>query len=76
MEPSVSALRHVTRRMGGRDRHETHRVATPLELLFDLTFATSFGLAASHYADALCRDQLAPFDVLVEPVDGLPTLSL
>src|SRR4029453_12501982 len=43
----------VSRRMGGRDRHETHRVATPLELLFDLTFATSFGLAASHYADAL-----------------------
>jgi low temperature requirement protein LtrA len=39
--------------MGGRDPHESHRVATPLELLFDLTFATSFGLAASHYADAL-----------------------
>ena len=53
MDSSVGALRHVTRRMGGRDRHETHRVATPLELLFDLTFATSFGLAASHYADAL-----------------------
>ena len=53
MESSIGALRHVTRRMGGRDRHETHRVASPLELLFDLTFATSFGLAASHYADAL-----------------------
>jgi low temperature requirement protein LtrA len=53
MESSIGALRHVTRRMGGRDRHETHRVATPLELLFDLTFATSFGLAASHYAHAL-----------------------
>ena len=39
--------------MGGRDPHETHRVATPLELLFDLTFATSFGLAASHLASVL-----------------------
>src|SRR3979490_869757 len=53
MESSTGALRHVARRMGGRDRHETHRLATPLELLFDLTFATSVGLAASHYADAL-----------------------
>jgi hypothetical protein len=24
--------------MSGRDPHEPHRVATPLELLFDLTF--------------------------------------
>jgi hypothetical protein len=24
----------------------------------------------------VCRNQLAPFDVLVEPPDGLPTLSL
>jgi low temperature requirement protein LtrA len=39
--------------MGGRDPHEAHRVATPLELLFDLTFATSFGLAASQLAHAL-----------------------
>jgi hypothetical protein len=36
--------------MGGRDPHELHRVATPLELLFDLTFATSFGLVASEAA--------------------------
>ena len=27
--------------MGGRDRHEAHRAATPLELLFDLTFVVS-----------------------------------
>ncbi len=45
--------RHLTRRMVGRDRHETHRVATPLELLFDLTFATSFSLAASQFAEAM-----------------------
>src|SRR5580704_7865534 len=39
--------------MRGRDPHERHRVATPLELLFDLTFATSFGLAASEVAPVL-----------------------
>jgi low temperature requirement protein LtrA len=38
---------------GGRNPHEAHRVATPLELLFDLTFATSFSLAASQLADAI-----------------------
>lgn len=41
------------RRMAGRDPHEVHRVSTPLELLFDLTFATSFGLAASQFAHAM-----------------------
>jgi len=39
--------------MTGRDPQEAHRVATPLELLFDLTFATSFGLAASDAASVL-----------------------
>ena len=41
--------------MGGRDRHEVHRVATPLELLFDLTFVISFGVAASQLAHALAE---------------------
>ena len=45
--------------MAGRDPHEAHRVATPLELLFDLTFATSFGLAASQLADALAAGRYA-----------------
>jgi low temperature requirement protein LtrA len=39
--------------MVGRDRHEGHRTATPLELLFDLTFVIAFGLAASQFAHAL-----------------------
>ena len=39
--------------MVGRDPDEAHRVATPLELLFDLTFATSFGLAAEQLASAV-----------------------
>src|SRR4029077_9857086 len=47
-----------SRRMTGRDPHEAHRVATPLELLFDLTFATSFGLAASDAASVVADGHL------------------
>lgn len=50
---------HRPRRMGGRDPHQQHRVATPLELLFDLTFATSFGLAASQFAHTLAAGHAA-----------------
>ena len=45
-------LHHRVRRMAGRDPHEVHRAATPLELLFDLTFVVAFSQAAnelSHY---------------------------
>lgn len=45
--------------MEGRDPHEAHRVATPLELLFDLTFATAFSLAASQLAHALAEGHYA-----------------
>jgi low temperature requirement protein LtrA len=37
-------------RMGGRDPHEAHRAATPLELFFDLTFVIAFGVAGSQFA--------------------------
>jgi low temperature requirement protein LtrA len=53
--PSADALHHHSRPMGGRDRHEAHRAATPLELLFDLTFVVAFGLAASQLAHALAE---------------------
>ena len=53
--PSADALHHHSRQMHGRDRHEAHRAATPLELLFDLTFVISFGLAASQFAHALAE---------------------
>lgn len=45
-----STLRPRTR---GRDIHEEHRVSTPLELLFDLTFVVAIALAASqlHHAE-------------------------
>ncbi|MGB8407050.1 MAG: low temperature requirement protein A [Mycobacterium sp.] len=39
--------------MRGRDPHEKHRVSTPLELLFDLTFTVAFGVAASELAHML-----------------------
>jgi low temperature requirement protein LtrA len=45
--------------MDGRDPHEEHRVATPLELLFDLTFASSFGLAAAQFAHMLAQSHYA-----------------
>ena len=53
MEAGTGVMPQGSRRMTGRDPHEAHRAATPLELLFDLTFATSFGLAASEAASVL-----------------------
>src|SRR5579864_8054770 len=55
MEPGTGVMPLDSRRMTGRDPHEAHRVPTPLELLFDLTFATSFGLAASEAASVLAN---------------------
>jgi low temperature requirement protein LtrA len=57
--PGADSLHHHSRPMGGRDRHEAHRVATPLELLFDLTFVVSFGLAASQLAHTLAEGHYA-----------------
>jgi low temperature requirement protein LtrA len=45
--------------MAGRDPREAHRGATPLELLFDLMFVVSFGLAASQLAHALAEGHFA-----------------
>src|ERR1700737_2550214 len=44
--------------MSGRDPHEEHRVATPLELLSDLTFVVGFGVAASEFAHMLAEDHV------------------
>ena len=52
-EPSDAKLAGCRlRRMTGRDIHETHRVSTPLELLFDLTFVVAIAAVASqlHHA--------------------------
>jgi len=55
---AASNVRHRTRRMLGRDPHESHRAATPLELLFDLTFVVAFGTAAGELAHALTADHI------------------
>ncbi|WP_272600556.1 low temperature requirement protein A [Solirubrobacter phytolaccae] len=44
--------------MGGRDPHEAGRVASPLELLFDLTFVVAFGLVADELAHYLAEDHV------------------
>lgn len=44
--------------MTGRDPDELHRAATPLELLFDLTFVIGFGIAASEFAHQLAEDHV------------------
>jgi low temperature requirement protein LtrA len=49
---------HHLRRMSGRDPHEGHRAATPLELLFDLTFVVAFGAAGNELAHALAEDHV------------------
>ncbi len=46
--------------MTARDPHEPHRVATPLELLFDLTFATAFSLTAGQFAHLLAQGHFGP----------------
>ena len=44
---------HRVSRMTGRDPHEAGRGATPLELLFDLSFVVAFGQAADLFAHAV-----------------------
>ena len=41
--------------MAGRDPHEPARSATPLELLFDLTFVVAFAQAADQFAHLLAE---------------------
>jgi hypothetical protein len=41
-----------------------------------LAAAPAAGMMKRFVLSKSCRNQLAPFDVLVEPVDGLPTLSI
>ena len=41
--------------MTGRDPHELHRAATPLELLYDLTFVVAFGAASNEAAHSFAE---------------------
>jgi len=58
LHPPGSAV-HRVRQMSGRDPHEPNRVATPLELLFDLTFVVAFGIAAAQFAHLLSTGHVA-----------------
>jgi low temperature requirement protein LtrA len=46
----VSIRAHRRQSFAGRDPDEEHRTATPLELLYDLTFVVAFGMAANELA--------------------------
>jgi low temperature requirement protein LtrA len=56
--PRRPAPAHRLRRMSGRDPFEQHRVATPLELLFDLTFVVAFGVTAPEFAHMLAENHV------------------
>ena len=63
MSEAPHAARSATHRatpMRGRDRRESHRAASPLELLFDLTFVIGFGNAASQLAHQLAEGHYGP----------------
>src|SRR4029450_8378353 len=50
---------HRLRVRSGRDANERHRAATPLELLYDLTFVVAFGVAAEQFAHLLAEGHFA-----------------
>lgn len=52
-------LAHNLIRMTGRNPREKHRGATPLELLFDLTFVIAFGQASNQLAHSIAEDHAA-----------------
>jgi low temperature requirement protein LtrA len=68
------ARSHRRSPLPGRDPNEAHRTATPLELLYDLTFVVAFGTAAdqlAHYvAEAHVGPALAGFCFAVLPLPG------
>ena len=59
-ETSQFSLRPRLSRMVGRDPAERGRVATPLELLFDLTFVVAFGVTADQTAEVLAEGHWVP----------------
>ena len=53
MTSTEQSRAHRLRVMSGRDPYEQHRAATPLELLYDLTFVVAFGVAGEQFAHLL-----------------------
>ena len=63
-EPPSAAQRLARRpspikRMTGRDLHEEHRTATPLELLMDLAFVVAFGIAGEQFAHLIAEGHVS-----------------
>jgi low temperature requirement protein LtrA len=54
----VTRTAHGRRRFSGRDPTESHRTATPLELLYDLTIVVAFGIAADELAHYIAEDHV------------------
>jgi low temperature requirement protein LtrA len=59
MTTTEQSRAHRLRAMSGRDPNEQHRAATPLELLYDLTFVVAFGVAADQLAHLLAEGHFA-----------------
>ena len=64
MAEAGRSLDHRHRPLPGRDPAESHRTATPLELLYDLTFVVAFGAAADELAHYLAEGNVGPAIVL------------
>ena len=60
LQPAPRRLNHGLQRMLGRDTHEKGRAATPLELLYDLAFAASFGAAGNLFAHGIAEGHTGP----------------
>ena len=59
-DDSPRASGHRLARMTGRDPGASHRAASPLELLFDLTFVLAFGQAADELAHLVAAGHAGP----------------
>jgi low temperature requirement protein LtrA len=59
MTSSESSRAHGLRIMSGRDPYEQHRAATPLELLYDLTFVVAFSVAGEQFAHLMAEGHFA-----------------
>ncbi|WP_197220584.1 MULTISPECIES: low temperature requirement protein A [Bacteria] len=57
---SLTGREHRLRRMVGRDPHEPHRAASPLELLYDLTLVVAFSQAGTQMAHLLSVGHYGP----------------
>ncbi len=57
--PPAKPHRAPRRHMAGRDIDEAHRVSTPLELLFDLTFVVAIAIAGTQLHHSVAEHHLA-----------------